>query len=243
MKKTLYFLGIIGIIFAFYGCRKGKEDPFISLMSRKARLTGTWQISGAQWTEEVYWDKGIPTLFPLPSSVYNHLGIQKDLEVQYYDYYYENNSLTEIDRNDNDTTIYSPYTYTITFNKDNTFELNVYSRTKNSDGYYSMDSYTLNGYWHFLSKTEEAKNKERVIMEVTKYFYSYKEQYGEDVYSDTATANISGSGWMNSDIVQVIDLLGLSNKTLKIRYNQSIEHVNGDYFKIYGWVSFKKIEK
>ena len=32
------------IILTFLGCQKGEEDPAISLISRKARLTGTWDL-------------------------------------------------------------------------------------------------------------------------------------------------------------------------------------------------------
>lgn len=37
-------LTYIIILLSFLGCQKGEEDPAISLISRKARLTGTWDL-------------------------------------------------------------------------------------------------------------------------------------------------------------------------------------------------------
>ena len=41
MKKILT---IMLIVTAFVGCKKGEEDPIISLRSRDARITGTWEL-------------------------------------------------------------------------------------------------------------------------------------------------------------------------------------------------------
>ncbi len=51
MKKNknvlLILLAMVFIIPAFQGCKKGENDPFLSLLSRKARLTGTWNLTKA----------------------------------------------------------------------------------------------------------------------------------------------------------------------------------------------------
>jgi hypothetical protein len=55
MKKIknalLIILVIVFIIPAFQGCKKGENDPFISLLSRKARLTGEWNLTKADLSE------------------------------------------------------------------------------------------------------------------------------------------------------------------------------------------------
>lgn len=43
MKKILFGVFLAGLI--FQGCKKGDEDPFLSLKSRKARLEGDWKLS------------------------------------------------------------------------------------------------------------------------------------------------------------------------------------------------------
>lgn len=52
MKKSLILLAavIIGSI-AFQGCKKGDNDPFLTLSSRKARLSGDWKMSSMEMTQ------------------------------------------------------------------------------------------------------------------------------------------------------------------------------------------------
>ncbi|HEY4799001.1 MAG TPA: hypothetical protein VII99_08000 [Bacteroidia bacterium] len=46
MKKTITILACLFLTgIGFYGCKKGPNDPFISIWSRKHRLTGDWTIS------------------------------------------------------------------------------------------------------------------------------------------------------------------------------------------------------
>lgn len=47
--KQLFLISII-IVFAFPSCKKGENDPFLSLRSRKARLTGEWELKAGTLT-------------------------------------------------------------------------------------------------------------------------------------------------------------------------------------------------
>lgn len=49
MKKLFGFIAILGIItsLTYTGCRKGEEDPFLSLRSRDKRLVGTWTLKSS----------------------------------------------------------------------------------------------------------------------------------------------------------------------------------------------------
>jgi len=44
MKKVLLVAIIFSAVFPFTGCKKGEDDPFFSIHSRKARVTGNWKI-------------------------------------------------------------------------------------------------------------------------------------------------------------------------------------------------------
>lgn len=46
MKHALYFFFALTLI--FQGCKKGEDDPFISLRSRKGRLKGDWVLKTSQ---------------------------------------------------------------------------------------------------------------------------------------------------------------------------------------------------
>jgi|TARA_R110000737_G_scaffold21067_1_gene39440 hypothetical protein len=55
MKKrilsiSLAIIAIVGIT-TISGCKKGENDPFLSLKSRKARITGEWKLSSGTITE------------------------------------------------------------------------------------------------------------------------------------------------------------------------------------------------
>ncbi len=56
MTNKLFKFGLILLMFAavFTGCKKGEEDPSISLLSRSARLTGDWNLTTGDWTSTNY---------------------------------------------------------------------------------------------------------------------------------------------------------------------------------------------
>jgi uncharacterized protein YneR len=52
MRKTISLglaIAMLVSLFAFVGCKKGENDP-ISLLTRKARITGEWELVEASWT-------------------------------------------------------------------------------------------------------------------------------------------------------------------------------------------------
>ena len=46
MKKTMLAFLAVGLLVATPSCKKGENDPFLSLKSRKARIAGDWLITG-----------------------------------------------------------------------------------------------------------------------------------------------------------------------------------------------------
>ncbi len=53
MNKKLFVLGLSVLMIAsiFSSCKKGEEDPTLSLLSRKARITGVWKLTSANYSE------------------------------------------------------------------------------------------------------------------------------------------------------------------------------------------------
>lgn len=46
MKKTIFSVFILMFaIISFWGCRKGPDDPWFSIHSRKARVVGDWKVT------------------------------------------------------------------------------------------------------------------------------------------------------------------------------------------------------
>ncbi|MFN6946327.1 MAG: hypothetical protein ACK4ND_15365 [Cytophagaceae bacterium] len=60
MKKFLTFALSLtlmtALIFCFTACKKGDDDPAISLRSRDARITGEWKLTQAEIMHTVEWD-------------------------------------------------------------------------------------------------------------------------------------------------------------------------------------------
>lgn len=52
MKKIITLTAIsFGLLLGLPACKKGENDPFFSTKSRKARLTGEWQLESSEATE------------------------------------------------------------------------------------------------------------------------------------------------------------------------------------------------
>ena len=50
MKKVVLMLTLGGLMLATPSCKKGENDPFLSLSSRKARVAGAWDVTGWEST-------------------------------------------------------------------------------------------------------------------------------------------------------------------------------------------------
>lgn len=106
MKKSFLISGIILSGIFFEGCKKGEEDPFLSLRSRKARLEGEWKLnSGTSTYSQPSSNTNTTTTFT--NTTQTTTGTVWGLPV--------NNT--------------SPYTFTIKMNKDGTYESTI-----NDDG-------------------------------------------------------------------------------------------------------------
>ncbi len=134
---------MIAIMFAsiFMGCKKGENDPTLSLSSRKARITGEWKMSAADYVNKT------------ENSTYTY-SFSDETGVMTESYTYGSVSYT-----DNYT-----HSCTLTINKDNSFK-QVEVDTDNG-----TTTTTTEGYWFFAPKNKDLdlKNKEAVVFQTTK---------------------------------------------------------------------------
>lgn len=56
IKKIMLGSVLALMTFSFVGCKKGENDPFLSLRSRKARLAGDWTLTKIEGTEQSYFN-------------------------------------------------------------------------------------------------------------------------------------------------------------------------------------------
>lgn len=149
MKRNLILMMVlVGIMGVLPGCKKGEEDPFISLLSRKGRICGDWVMN--EGTTEY----GTPV-------------------VEEIDYYSEGNKLT-IQANQGN--ISGNYTWKFEINKDGSYR--IYQRIDlpyNSP--YTVDE-TGYWYFLSRNSNSGKKNKECIafqpaIKEVDLIVYEY----------------------------------------------------------------------
>ena len=137
-SKLLLFIMLVSIIFA--SCKKGEDDPFLSLRTRTNRLAGDWELTGLNITYNEI------------SSSYNHTSYTT----------FSNGLFIS-------TEDYGTYTETDTMKINYNFKIEksgFFTQTYSSDS----DSGYREGNWMWLNKNKELdlKNKEAFIISVTK---------------------------------------------------------------------------
>lgn len=168
MKSLLkyLFIALIAItLIPVSSCKKGPNDPFISLRSRAARLAGTWKLTNAAYT-------------------ITQVDGNKNTTIEYtYDVAVGKMSYTKTEKigNAQPTVSKDSYTYTETWTID---KANTYTRNSVEDAF----PVTETGSWAFLNKDKDAelKNKEAVVLLPNKIVSAF----GTDLNGKTDAAEV-----------------------------------------------------
>lgn len=144
--KKIVSISILSLLVITSACKKGDNDPFISLQSRTARISGSWKVT----TEAISTTDTDPQGSVTVNSIYNGRMKARNTTTR--------TANTTISVND---TIY--YSHTLVLNNDGTYVQNVI----NNNG---MDLKTFEGTWIFLGESEinNLKNKEAILLTKTK---------------------------------------------------------------------------
>lgn len=132
----------------FSACRKGPDDPVISLRSRTARLTGVWKLANDEITTTTVRD-----------------GVVSKKVVSSFDGAFRIVVTTTYDGAGNPSITSNKYASSITWaiNKDHTLKL---------ENIVDGDSYVREGTWVWLEGNEkDLKDKEAVQFTITKYIF------------------------------------------------------------------------
>ncbi len=143
MKKTLIFALALTLGAGITSCKKGENDPFLSLKSRKARLVGEWTLTAAEEVET---------------------GTQFGFAYTQTTSYDGTTATTTYESNGTSTSTTDMYSQTVTINKDGTYSM-TYTDTDTGADFTMTDS----GNWLFMGKNKasETKNKEGVLFSST----------------------------------------------------------------------------
>lgn len=141
MKKLQILMFILSSVVVLSACKKGEDDKFLSLKSRKARLAGEWNIRSISGSSKNVSGSGTETI------TYN----------------YNNGVLSTNTDGDIET---KGFSLVYNFDKKGTYEI---ISNESSVGY--QYSSTSIGNWTFLGKSKEAerKNKEFVSLFETSF--------------------------------------------------------------------------
>jgi hypothetical protein len=204
MKKLIILsLAAIALMANLSSCKKGENDPFLSLKSRKARVVGDWTVTmeegKSQDISKISFGGVTVTTTTNETSTYNGT-------------LFTSTSVTTSSAGGNplENTYNDVYTQSYTFEKDGSFSLETV---------YTGQNYTekMEGTWAFVgkSKTAELKNKEAIALSVTKY---------SDI-DNGVTTTYSATGFDDSIII-AIDRL--KNKEMVFIQESTYSEPNGD---------------
>ncbi len=144
MQNKISLLLLISLL-SFSACKKGEDDPFISIYSREKRIIGEWKVSEGE----------IRYKNP-PYNAYYHNYNNGKIEINFSDDYY--NYISK-----------GTYYWYFSIKKDGKYSISKTITITNGTSRVSMEE----GFWYFLNKNKnnEYKNKECIAFQPTKYTY------------------------------------------------------------------------
>ncbi|MCF6367199.1 MAG: RHS repeat protein [Bacteroidales bacterium] len=196
--KTIKSIGLIFLILAtsIIGCKKGENDPGLSLLSRKARLSGEWNLSSAEFE----FKKTDPDGTTVTS------------------YSYDGANMTETTDGEGKTYVYSEK---VTIDKDGTFTIVIEKEITYSQNQTGINKTTLEGYWYFIDgiKNTDIKNKERVEFFIQKYTNIHPSGDTEIIESSGSIPIIEERGFSG---IEILLLDRLAKKEMTTLYDSEV---------------------
>jgi hypothetical protein len=222
MKKLkLSILALLAIAAVAPSCKKGEEDPALSLSSRKSRFAGEWKVSTYEETST-----GTTTYNnanPVYTSTTTGTSSIKDGALSAS----STNTSTQTGSTPSTNTATGTATeYTYTFEKDGTWKAkrsikitagsNTFGGSTTTSAANYTETYEWEGTWQFLgkNKSQELKNKEAVVLSILKETYS-------DLDISTANSQYSSSSansrtWAVNENTMIWNIVMLKGKEMKV---------------------------
>ncbi len=221
MKKTMLFVLGAVVLLSASSCKKGANDPFLSLKSRKARLAGEYTVSKLESVEVI-------------TGEYSETTITKDFD-----------GTTMFEKTVNsfsqspESVSYPVSAATWKFNKDGTWEM-LWHHLKTvvtEDQYYKTTTETdyteeRSGTWSFIGKIKKQyKNKERVQLSILKEDIIKIDNVSDlnktlDTTTTSKTSDITNATYSNGESVVVYEIDMLKNKEMIFRLLNNKDYMN-----------------
>ncbi len=194
MKKILSLVSVSLLVaifcIGFVSCKKGDGDPFLSLLSRKARVTGDWKVSSLTSTLK-YKNQVYETTYD---------GLKKKVVHTVKD-----TSINGTVTNYVTTQTFTGETHT-DYKKDGSY---YYTETFQNDSTGNSITIEINGDWYFMGGNSQNgyKDKELLAMQVTDYIYN------PNIGNDYTTI------YQGANTLDVYEIYQLKNKEIILKVN------------------------
>jgi hypothetical protein len=217
ISKSLLAVAVIASAFVA-SCKKGEEDPTISLRSRKSRVAGEWKVASSEVTTTNSGTSG--------NQPYTSTNTEKFDGTNYS----ASNSWTQGSTTSSSTTTGTIATNTYTFEKDGTWKSSQdYTTTETETDVWGDKTvttthyvYTTSGVWNFLGKIQDdTKNKEEMsvstlsrnnnVTETTVYTPN-----GSTTSTETKDADNNTFTYAVNEVVEIWRILELKNKEMEV---------------------------
>jgi hypothetical protein len=221
------WLALLVLTIALGACKKGEEDPFFSLLSRKARVSGEWKLTAISGDNYV-------TFGEFTSHTTELSGDENTITSTY------------TSSSGNITTITcSVIEHSITINKDGTWSKTMQYNCEQVDenefeivtSNYPFEK-QFSGTWAFIGKTKDAfKNKERIILNVDTFKESASQwdlllEHKDGSPSESFTQYYNGRNvtYSAGEIEEVYEIVMLKSKEMKwfLESNTHSEPIDAD---------------
>lgn len=196
IKNLLIVFLILTILISNTNCRKGEDDPFFSIHTRKARLTNEWVlIEGSQTSTQTIGQSSLT-----------------------FDYVITEDSISYFDGYENQTKAYSE---TLTFNKDETFSI----KSEQEYFETNIFTTTHAGQWSFISSDGDYKNKERVKLLIETMTTAYMGQSSTTTYNQDDVSYILSLTKLSNDELNFDFDFTVQDATLNINITGTKKYV------------------
>lgn len=236
MKKLTNVLAVlsIGVLLApaLESCKKGDEDPGLSLRSRKGRVAGEWNVSSYDETTS-YTQNSSTFIGPSTTSSSSN----GTIKVTYDGENFTSENITNSSSGGSSSVkIVAPGEFKYSFKKDGTFtvtQTKVYEEIeKEETNTYALESVTKNdinitikGTWNFvMGVNSDVKNKQFIVLtfleeenktKINKEDKLTIKSSGQTNTTTTVTEVSENSTYETKEISQTWELIRLANKELK----------------------------
>lgn len=235
MKSITLLLLAYSFAMGISSCKKGEDDPSFTLASRKSRICGEWKmIQFEDLFVELFADD-INGAAPGDTNYYSHAIGNENL-------------ITTI--NDNVQSAYFIFTgtltldeYSLAMNRDGTWIKTVeYDHVTHADnGYATEETFrhkreVESGTWSFVSKTEDFKNKERVLMTTLKIELVYGDFVNNVDYVDpsvddttfTSPVYSKTTNYLPGELNKIYEITQLKSKEMVWKIANGVSDPNTD---------------